>query len=407
MPPASSSQSSHDLRLIIDACFGMMWAVPAGCCRQSICIHGRDGGIVASMTQEIHENDKPMPRFVPNLKRGAVLALVLFAGLVAAMAATLWIQRTVHLYHPLVFEDAARKALEAEDYQKTVNICTGNLNYTGRRLSTHGMAHLLRAKAYFGLNEVNNAAEDIAEAEAFWRVSFRDADALARQELKQFATEVGLRFLKTGDTEKALQLFSLAGTGSGKPIQYMHELKEQLGNHSEQIWPSGPFLIVEDFERPDCTLFSQWHEKTGRKVEISRVVLDQDVPTHAVQIKATVARKKGLSWYYIPFFMEIPKEACRVRTTMLVKKGAAPEMRLYLFYPETDAREYKIEKTASPVEGDRYAVEVALPGRTSDESVGQIIRIMLVLPPEECEYLVEHIILLPGDGKESGEHGQE
>lgn len=371
----------------------------------------RSNRIQTRMTQEIREDDKLMPRFVPDFKRGAVLALVLLAGVVAGIAASRWLQKTVHRYHPLVFEDAARAALDAGEYQKAVNICTGNLNYTDAVFPSRRVAHLLRSKAYFALGYRRETIEDIAKAEAYWRAAYRNTDIGVRQELKDFASTVGHAFLKEENTYVALQLFSLAGMGSGEPVEYIKKLTDCLSPYQEAaLWSGEPYLIVEDFERADDVLFTEWMERTGRKANVIRTTITSPVPSessHGARISASPSLEEGRSWYTIPFFMRMTNESCRIRAAIICEKGPPPRLIVGRFFPESNGDDFITGEKVDRVLGDRHEVEINIPPRQSDKSPCYIVRVGLILPPEACEYLVERIILLPGDGNESGQDGQE
>ena len=371
----------------------------------------RSNRIQTRMTQEIREDDNLMPRFVADLKRGAVLTLVLLAGVVVGIAASRWIQKTVHRYHPLVFEEAAREALESGNYQKAVDICTGNLNYTDAVFPSHRLAHLLRSKAYFSLGKRRETIEDIAKAEAYWRAAYHNTDMGVRQELKEFASTVGQAFLKEENTCAALQLFSLAGMGAGEPVDYIKNLTDCLSpQQTAALWSGEPYLIVEDFERADDVSFTEWMEKTGRDTKVIRATITSPVPSessHGARISASPSLEEGRSWYTIPFFMRMTNESCRIRATIICEKGPPPRLIVGRFFPESGGDYFLIGKKVDQVLGDRHEVEINVPPRQSDKSPCYIVRVGLILPPEECEYLVEEIILLPGDGKESGQDGQE
>ena len=360
------------------------------------------------MTQKTLEHEQTV-LFIPDVKRGAVLALLLLAGLLAGMLLVMWVQQIVHPYHPLVFEEAAREALENGDYQRVVTLCTGNLNYTGQHFPTHGAAYLLRAKAHWGLDRAHRAAEDIAGAESRWRAAFRSAETSDRRELKEFATHVGMHFLADGNTEQALRLFSLAGTGSAEPLAYIDELRGALSDEmAAAIWPGEPYLIVEDFERSASVLFAEWYRVSEREVNVARITKQcekSNKPVHAVRVEAGPAREAGRTWYFIPFFMRIPEHPCRIRATVVPEQGLPPQLVLHELYPETNIRRNTMGEAPFSPEDGRYFAEVELPGRSKDGPAGYIARIALALPPEACEFLVERIELLPGDGNEGNGDG--
>ncbi|MFO7975914.1 MAG: hypothetical protein R6V12_14910 [Candidatus Hydrogenedentota bacterium] len=362
------------------------------------------------MTQEIVEHDKRSSLFIPDLKRGAALALVLLLGLLAAAGVSRWVQETVHRYHPLVFEDAARAALEAEDFERAVTICTGNLRYTNNILASRRVAHLLRAKAYFHVGKSLEAIADIEEAEAYWRAARYNTDIAARQELKQFASTAGYAFLKEEDTHTALRLFSLAGMGSGEPLEYIKKLTDSLNAHqTAALWSGEPYLIVEDFEQADDVLFTHWFERTGRTTNVTRVTLTSSPSSessHAAKISASPAEKEGRSWYTIPFFMHMTDQPCRIRAFIICEKGSPPGLIVGQFFPETNGDDFITGNKFDQVVGNHYETEISIPARPSGKSPCYIVRLGLILPPEECEYLVERIVLVPGDGKESGNNGQ-
>ena len=143
------------------------------------------------MTQSTSQQNANSTLFLPDLRQTAILALALAGAIIASMVLIEWVQRTVARYHPLAFEEAARQAIDNGEHGLAVNICTGNLLYAKNRFPSYGLARLLRAKAHFGLGDLEKAEADLAAAEGYWRKFFRHADAAGRTELKDLAMERG------------------------------------------------------------------------------------------------------------------------------------------------------------------------------------------------------------------------
>ncbi|HOD51626.1 MAG TPA: hypothetical protein PKJ78_16425 [Candidatus Hydrogenedentes bacterium] len=361
------------------------------------------------MTEQTLESKDKTASFIPDLRQGMLLAGVLAGLILAAMVSIQWVQYTVHRYHPFVFEDDARKALEDGDFGLAVDICTGNLLYAGNQFRSHGLVHLLRAKAYFSEGSFSKALDDLAEADTYWRNSFRNAREADRQEIKDFATEMGRTCLATGDAAQALSLFSLAGSGSGEALAYLEGLRASLSAaEAASLWPGGEYLIVRDFAHPRYALFQTWTERTGRTVDMgpTSIVLSPPLPVmQAARIAANRAPKEGMSWYSTPFYMRIPERPCRFRATILVKSGPPPRLLLGHFYPETGLGGTTTGEAPFLLSDEDYAVEAVLPGRGAGEPAGYIVRVGFALPRDECEYVIKRIDLLPGDGKESRTDG--
>lgn len=363
------------------------------------------------MTQSTSQQNANSTLFLPDLRQTAILALALAGAIIASMVLIEWVQRTVARYHPLAFEEAARQAIDNGEHGLAVNICTGNLLYAQNRFPSYGLARLLRAKAHFGLGDLGKAEADLAAAEGYWRKFFRHADAAGRTELKDLAMEMGMASLGSGDAPRALQLFSLAATGSGEPVAYAAELRESLSVQMRaHFWPDEDYLLVEDFHRPDAALFETWTDATGRSIEISRIAVSPAKPgdsTQAMRMAAGPASRNGMSWYGVPFYMQLPEKPCRFRARLLCKKGPLPKLILGHYYPDTGSSDVTIGSTPVQLTGDSYVAEAVLPAQRPGQSPGCLVRIGLILPMEEAEYIVTRIELLPGNGKDFENHGQD
>jgi len=336
---------------------------------------------------------------------------VLAAGLIASMALIEWVQRTVSRYHPLAFEEAARDALDKGDPALAVNICTGNLHYAKNRFPSYGLCRLLRARGYFGLGDRDKAFSDLVAAERYWRTWYRRADESERAELKELATEMAMAALGSGEADTALQLVSLAGTGSGAPLACLTELRDRLSPQMRaNIWPDEERLLVENFAPVGEPLLETWAERTGRTVNSECIDAAPEAPGDSgrgLRITAGPAPENGMSWYSIPFYMPVPEAPCRVRAVLDVTTGPAPRLLLGHAYPATGQGGTTFGEPPVLLANGRYAAEVLLPGHDPGDAPDYVVRVGFALPAEACECVIRRIELLPDDQTGAGTDGQE
>lgn len=348
--------------------------------------------------------------YFAGIRQVAVSIVVLAAGLIASMALIEWVQRTVSRYHPLAFEEAARNALAEGDQALAVNICTGNLHYAKNRFPSYGLCRLLRARGYFGLGERDKACEDLVAAERYWRTWHRRADASERAELKELATEMAMAALGSGEADTALQLVSLAGTGSGAPLACLTELRDKLSPQMRaRIWPDEELLLVENFARTGEPLLETWAERTGRMVDSECVDAPPQAPGDSgrgMRLTASPATKNGMSWYSVPFFMPVPETPCRFRAVLDVNAGRPPRLQLGHSYPATGQGGTTFGEPPVQLANGQYTVEVLLPGHDPAEAPDYVVRIGFALPSEACEFVIRRIELLSGEGAIAGSDGQ-
>jgi len=348
--------------------------------------------------------------FIAGFRHAALAAVMLTAGLLASMALIEWVQRTVAPYHPLAFEEAAREALAQGEYSRVVTICTGNLHYAKNRFPSYGLCRLLRARGYFGLGERDKAFEDLIAAERYWRKWYGRASETERAELKEFATEMAMAALGFGETGMARQLFSLAGTGSGEPLDCLAELHDKLTPQMRaNIWPHQERLIVENFMKAGEPVLETWAERTSRTVETAFLDApsgNSGDPGRLLRITASLAPENGMSWYSIPFFMPIPDSPCRFRAVIDLNAGPPPSLLLGFAHPATGQGGTVFGETPEKLADGSYAAEVLLPGRNSGKTPDYVVRVGFALPMEACECIIKRIELFPDGGAETGTDGQ-
>ncbi len=260
------------------------------------------------------------------------LWVLLTIGIAVAMAFIVLTEKTVSRYHASVFEKHARAAINSGNFREALGICTGALR-TGMKRSDHwGKVFLLRAKAYFGLGDYSSALSELEESAAFWSKAYYYATEKDRTEVADLGTDLGIQFLDAGKVQEALDAFSAAGLGSGKPVEYLYSLEERLDiTEKAKLWPEEPYLVVEDFESVDTNTFEQMSDTQGRVLKDNR--LDSTVSllgSSSNLIEVTESKSDGRSRISLPVYIPLPERPFAFR--VLVKEERPSEFKVVIGY---------------------------------------------------------------------------
>ncbi len=253
----------------------------------------------------------------PDLPRTWVLALWL--AVTAAIVPGMWFvvraEREVSQYSTLTFESSAREALAAGDAARVVRVCTGALRSGIDRTDYWGKAQLLRAQGYAAQGKTEQAIADLETCAREWARSYYVPSDADRKEIRTAGTDLGIKLLEAGNVEAARRAISAAGTGSGKPVEYLYEEAVALSETQRKaLWPEGPCIALEDFRGSRPPAFEAYLNEQGRKIADARVDPAggmQQGPCAAFSLSE--AAKDGASWFGVPVYVPIAKQPFGVR----------------------------------------------------------------------------------------------
>lgn len=210
----------------------------------------------------------------PTLPRRWVL--VVWAGLTLSLVPAFFFIRAAALevtqYHVNVFEGYARAALAAGDYDRVLELCTGALHASVNRSDHYGKVYSLRAQAYAGQGNYRDALNELESAAAFWTQRYYYASDDDRSELARLGTDLGQKLIASENYEDARRAYSAAGMGSGRPVEYLYDLRSALdAGQQGKLWPEGAVLVVQDFRQDRGNLFLAQLDEQGRTVTASSI----------------------------------------------------------------------------------------------------------------------------------------
>lgn len=208
-----------------------------------------------------------------------VLTLLLVPGFLYIRAASMEVSQ----YHVTAFEGFARKALEEQDYERAIEICTGAKNSAVNRSDHWGDVYSLRACAYFGMGNYRDALNELELAANFWTRRYYYATEETREKLARMGAELGTNLAAGGNHADALRAFSAGAMVSGEPVAYLREQATKLDSELRAaLWPQEPYIVIQDF-----------HAANAQPLE--SVLNEQERPIQKLGITNEIARAEGSS----------------------------------------------------------------------------------------------------------------
>ena len=258
--------------------------------------------------------------------------LVLTVLLVPFLAFLILAEREVSQYSTLTFESNVRKALDQRAFNRAVRICTGALKIALGRGDYLGKAHLLRARAYAGQQEMAKALDDLDTSARLWRRSPYNATLEDRKEIAGFGTELGLQLLDAGDVVGARRAISDAGSGSGRPVEYLYEQASVLPAPLKQtLWPEGPCIEIEGYRGEELSAFAASRNDQERKVLNARIEKSGGRDGGACAfLDLSAATNPGDSLYTIPISIPLSEKPFALR--LALKEDPPEPVKIMLSY---------------------------------------------------------------------------
>jgi hypothetical protein len=338
------------------------------------------------------DNEIPVAPELTRLHK-LVLWLVLALALIPAFLFIRAMSLEVSQYHVSTFEAYTREALAAGNYTRALGFCSGAMRAGVYRSDHWGKVYALEARAYDGLGQTGQALAKLEDCVDFWTKRYYHATDPEREEMSEFATNLGHRLLNAGDAQGAMRAFSAAGLGSGRPVDYLHGLNESLSAEDRSLlWGEDrPRLVVNDFTHPENDLLQTHLEEQGRNVLESRI--DPAVSATGASssyLELGPATSQGRSWYGVELYLPIPDRPFALRA--LIREDAPDHARIQLSYwfelarksaATTDTATHNLADgwRRFDIERDFYAERLAESGGAYFIDDGIINKLSLVFPP--------------------------
>lgn len=349
---------------------------------------------------------KPLPT-VAVIALFLLLALALLPLLKLIRATSLEVSK----YHVSTFAAYAKEAINAGQYAEAIEICAGALQSGFDRGDYLGQAHLLMAAGHEGLGQYEESLAELRKAVAFWETKYYYASEEDRARTKEVGERLGRHFLDQTMAAQALSAFSLAGCGSGRPLDYLRTLQATL-SPADQVLLWGdkkPLLLLKEFSQAAQEGFARLVEEQGRKLVESAVGTPVSLfGQGSAHITLGPSVNEGLSRYSTAVYLPITQETMGIRA--YVREVPAAETALFLAFWLDSAHKSAsvVEKSAEALEGGWKCYEIiknfhemlenqpALRESVLDDAI--LSQVALEFPPGQArEVWVDRIELFSGD----------
>ena len=167
---------------------------------------------------------------------------------------------------------------------------------------------------------------DLEALAGFWYRSSTDPPEPDRSEWMALGTSLGVELLDAGDVPGALRAFSAVCRGSGEPIEYLYELRDDLSEEAgKRLWPDDVYLVIEGFEGGPEPAFEKWVDEQDRP--LVRNGFDNEVfltraPSAVLEVGEP--RNVGRCWYALPASIRLSEKTFGIR--LVAKRATLSEV---------------------------------------------------------------------------------
>jgi len=208
--------------------------------------------------------------------------------------------------------------------------------------------------------EVTRSLAALEALADLWYAAPETATESGRTTLKTLGTEMGCARAEAGDIAEALRAFSAAARGCGTPVEYLYELRHDIPEPiGDKLWPDGPYVVLEDFERTEAPRFVPWVVEQGRNVirnardtEVSRV------GSASAVIEVSAPAQDGRSWFALPAYVPLSEKPFGLRLWLKRTAAATAGVAVQCWFPH-EQKATLVQETQGIDSGDgwvRYEV---------------------------------------------------
>ncbi|MBI2435901.1 MAG: hypothetical protein HYV26_23855 [Candidatus Hydrogenedentes bacterium] len=157
--------------------------------------------------------------------------------------------------------------------------------------------------------------------------------------IQDIGEKLGHAFLAQGRADGAIRAFSAVARAGRDPVEYLYQLTDRLTAQEQTLlWPKGPYLCIEDFERADALPFDRVIDAQGREVKANAVELEGNNQLLRFSVGPSV--RDGRSYFAYPVYgFKVSYRPFGLRVSVREDQPILTHVVLKLWLPEAKASE--------------------------------------------------------------------
>ncbi len=324
-------------------------------------------------------------------------------ALLPLFIAASWAGSEVGKFQVTTFEASAREALKRKDFAAALKYCNGAIKAGHNRSEHWGRVYTLRAIAYAGDGDVQNAVSELVKAGDFFSRRYYYAKEQDRKEVPLAANAIGKRLLAAGKAPQALEAFSAGAMASAKPVEALYDLAGSLTPVERlKLWgKESPFIYMTALLDPKDNGPRVITNEQSRPIDEPQLVREGPEPWLATMTLDTGAGpQQGKCWVSQPTCVALSIKPFGILAEVGTEPAVPVNLLLSYWFESPQKSTSTVDQPAQPAIGgeahydihrDFYAEQMAEGQSNGYSAEGGIInQIGISLPAGEATKLTFH-----------------